>query len=80
MKLQHLNGAEAQQYARTHLCERARNATWEALYECPATHRWWLEWYPYPEAHGGGPPELTQISRGFAIARFPEAFPPLWTR
>ena len=65
--LQHLAGAEADANTREHLHERVRNvAAWEALYECPSTSRWWLEWFPY-EVHGRGPSELTQISRGFAI-------------
>ena len=70
--LQHLSGQEAVDYARDHLRLIFRDdAKWTALYQCPVNpFRFWIEWYPYPEAHGGGPPELTQVSRNYAAYQF----------
>lgn len=69
--LQHLSGAEAQDYERSHLKEVAVDSVrWIALFQCPLTGRWWLHWLPYAEMPGGGPPELTQISRGLALSMF----------
>lgn len=62
-KINFIHGAEAKIYASSHLQEISVNfSTWETLYQCPVTKRFWKEYFPYPEAHGGGPPELIQIT------------------
>lgn len=55
-----LDGTEAQEYASEHLQLVNVDVTrWVTEYVCPQTGRRWIESYPYPSAHGGGPPRLT---------------------
>lgn len=62
-ELKHIHGRAVQDYASTHLQKLSVNFnTWEILYQCSVTKRFWKEYYPHSEAHGGGPPELIQIS------------------
>ncbi len=62
-ELKHIHGRTAEDYARLHLQKLSVNFnTWEILYQCPITKRFWKEYYPRSEAHGGGPPELIQIT------------------
>ena len=57
-----IDGAAAQDYAK-HLRQVSIDfAKWEVLYECPLTGRRWKEFYPHPEAHGGGPPRLIRLA------------------
>jgi hypothetical protein len=69
--LKHLSGVAAQEYISSHLHELAADPEkWQVLYQCPTTGRLWKEFYPHSEAQGGGPPELTQISRQAAQEEF----------
>ena len=62
-EIKFIQGADAKNYARSHLREITVNFdNWETLYQCPITKTFWKEYFPYPEGHGGGPPELIQIS------------------
>jgi hypothetical protein len=75
-ELQHLDGAEAREYARAHLVKiKVDLDKWQILYECPNTGKLWKEYYPYPDSHGGGPPELVQISLQAAQEEFHLANP-----
>ena len=59
----HLSGRDAADYAAQHLHEVVVNGeTWEVLYCCPDTGRYWKKTYPDAEYHGGGAPELEQVS------------------
>jgi hypothetical protein len=61
--LKHIHGRAAQDYIVQHLREIKDNSeTWETLYQCPITKTFWKEYYPHSEQHGGGPPELIQIT------------------
>jgi len=42
----------------------------KSLFVCPVTGRLWLETYPHGEYHGGGWPELDQVSQDVARATF----------
>jgi hypothetical protein len=70
-ELQRLHGREAQDYARSHLQELVVDAeSWQVLYRCQETGRYWKEYFPQPEAHGGGPSELVQIPKELAEEEF----------
>ena len=76
-EIQHLHGAAAQRYEREHLHELVVDGEkWETLYGCPETGKHWKEYLPQGEYHGGGPPELVQISPEEAEAEFGWAPPP----
>jgi len=61
--LKHIHGRAAQDYISEHLeLIKDNPETWESLYKCPITKKFWKEYYPHSEAHGGGPPELIQIT------------------
>lgn len=62
-ELSHMEGVEGQEYARLHLKKiKVDSEDWKILYQCPDTGRYWKRWLPYPEAQGGGPPDLVQIT------------------
>ena len=66
-----MNGNVGTEYARAHLVEVVVDqASWQVLYKCPSTGKYWKEYLPYPEAHGGGPPEFVQISVSEAKREF----------
>ena len=55
--------SDVEVYAHSHLHELAYDSDeWETLYGCPETGRLWKEYRVHPEYHGGGWPELVQIS------------------
>lgn len=69
-ELQHIN-ARADEYAYGHLRELVKDGKrWETLYGCPETGRLWKRYYPHPEYHASGWPELVQISPEEAAATF----------
>jgi hypothetical protein len=43
---------------------------WDELYRDPADGRLWERTYPCSESEGGGPPQLTWISRDAALAKY----------
>jgi hypothetical protein len=60
-----LRGNEADAYMAEHLRLILFDLeNWENLYECPETGIRWLETFPYPAAHGGGPPVLQRLRAG----------------
>jgi len=66
-----LEGNEGENYARSHLAEiKTDQINWKTLYKCPTTGKYWREYFPFPEAHGGGPPEFVQISAAQALDEF----------
>jgi len=66
-----MSGNLGTEYARTHLVEVAIDqANWRVLYRCPSTGKYWKEYFPYPEAQGGGSPEFIQISPSEAKREF----------
>ena len=70
-EIQHLLGAAAQRYEREHLRELVVDGEkWETLFGCPETGRLWKEYLPHAEYHGGGLPELVQLSPEAAAAEF----------
>lgn len=69
----HLAGHSGQDYARAHLTEvRVDADKWLVLHRCPATGRYWLEWFPDSGSHGGGIPEFRQVSAAEIPALFGE--------
>lgn len=46
-----------------HLLEKAKDVSgWDTLYKDPSDGRYWELIYPQSNLHGGGPPELHQIT------------------
>ena len=41
---------------------RKDSGGWERLYRDPADGRYWLVTYPHGEMHGGGPPDLRNVT------------------
>ncbi len=69
LNVQRLSGNQADDYVKKHLrLVKHDTVRWEGLFRCPETGTYWKQWYPWPEAHGGGPPELTRISEEDAMA------------
>ena len=61
----------ADEYAYGHLRELVKDGKrWETLYGCPEAGRLWRRYYPHPEYHASGWPELLQISPEEAAATF----------
>ena len=59
------------EYTRTHWIKLAVDeVNCRTLYKCPDTGRYWKEYYPYPEYHGGGPSAFVQISKRTAKEEF----------
>jgi hypothetical protein len=57
-----LKGVDAEHYMNEHLrLLGVDHNTREAHFECPDTGLRWVETYPYPAAHGYGPPELRRV-------------------
>lgn len=70
-EINHIHGREGQDYVSSHLEELAVNdSEWTVLYRCPVTSIFWKLSYPYPEAHGGGPPDFDQITEKEAMNEF----------
>lgn len=58
-----IRGGDGEDYARTHLSKVVvDDVNWQILWRCPVTGRYWKEYFPHSEAHGGGPPDFVQIS------------------
>jgi len=69
--LTHLVGVPAETYAQKHLkMITIDSENWVTLFRCPQTGRFWKESYPHSGMHGGGPPELVQISAAVAKEEF----------
>jgi len=69
--VQRLHGRQGQDYARAHLEELVVDSeNWQVLYRCPETGRYWKEYFPQPEAHGGGPQDFVQIPKEIAEEEF----------
>ncbi len=69
-EIEHIN-SDVEVYKHSHLHELADDRdTWENLYGCPETGRLWKEYRVHPEYHGGGWPELVQISPEEAKNKF----------
>ena len=43
---------------------------WDVLYRDPSDGRLWELTYPQSDAHGGGPPRLTQLSLDEAVKKY----------
>ena len=70
-ELNHIHGRAAQDYITQHLLEiKDKPEKWETLYQCPITHIYWKEYYPYSEAQAGGPPDIIQLSNEEAKIEF----------
>jgi hypothetical protein len=66
-----LHGEEGQAFARTHLVQLKLDSTnWRVLWRNPRTGELWKEYFPYPEAHGGGPSEFVRITEEEAKKEF----------
>ncbi|QQR80661.1 MAG: hypothetical protein IPJ69_00380 [Deltaproteobacteria bacterium] len=66
-----LSGSRGKEYASSHLKKlKIDEVNWTVLIQCPQTHRYWKEFYKYPESHGGGIPEFIQISEEEAKREF----------
>ncbi len=66
-----MSGNAGTEYARAHLTQiKVDDVNWRVLHRCPLTGKYWKEYSPFPEAHGGGPPEFVQISAAQAQEEF----------
>ena len=43
---------------------------WLTLYKCAYCDSYWEKYYPFSEAHGGGPTRLRKISNEYAMERY----------
>lgn len=50
---------------------------WETLYQDPDDGRYWERTYPQGEMHGGGPPQLKQISSAEIGQKYPQLLCPV---
>ena len=58
-----LHGAVAQVFIAQHLRQIADDPiNWTTEYICPETGERWILDYPFPEAHGSGPPRLRKLT------------------
>jgi len=49
------------------LIELKKDTTkWCTLYKSRSTNEYWEKYYPYPESHGDGPPELRSVTPEYA--------------
>jgi hypothetical protein len=64
--------AEKIEFLKTHVLKpiKASSDGWSVLYQDPNDQRYWELTYPESELHGGGPPQLAQISESEAIWRY----------
>jgi len=60
------------EYLTDHYLEKidTDSSGWNILYKDPADGRLWIKTYPNSEMHGGGPPQLKQISLTEAKKQF----------
>ena len=66
-----LTGNDGTEYARSHLIQvKVDDVNWRILHKCPTTGKYWKEYFPFPEAHGGGSPEFVQVSLAEASREF----------
>lgn len=52
------------------IADSAQWGAWETLFRDPDDGRFWERTYPNGEMHGGGPPQLTNISPEQARAKY----------
>lgn len=66
-----LHGESGQNYVNEHMNKIAVNDdTWEILYHCLNSNRYWKKYFPNPEEHGGGLPDFIQITEEEAKKEF----------
>jgi Immunity protein 27 len=69
--IRHLEGAAASEYANSHLKQiKVDLERWQTLFQCPNMSRFWKEYFLFPEAQGGGIPNLIQVSDQEAYKEF----------